>query len=413
MQYIKSPPRTGKIRGTIKNIKNFNIKRKNAKTQINKQRRRSTLFLKRLNKMANIAYVVFGIASKHKAESVDSTDLGFSTYSNSDFEEIAKKCMRLTDNPTKMLKIFHEEWALLQSEEEKYRLANTLSMEEITLKAFSKGNAATNKEGRNASYTSISPHIKNSLTSFFCIFLICLGRADAAWYDVSVPYTERNIFNNIQTVSSSISTVCLAMSVIPSPTTPITATCALAASSISSACAVGDMSVRFIDHFIGRYPLTKGQIAMTGLSAMASAATTGLAAGLINPEAAKATFDASPTVIKGLSAIKNIGENAAKVAGGVSALSTYALTEKNPLNEWAKGNPYIPGQDFQEEVTKNLQARWNKVKNTAKNIHNRKLSSENAKNAWTDALPTVLHGPQLNKRYENLNPLQQGLMKPL
>lgn len=107
--------------------------------------------------------------------------------------------------------------------------------------------------------------------------MISLGRANAEWYSLHVPFEERNIANNIGSISSTIGSVCMGLAYVPGPHVPYASSCVVVTSGIAGMCSTIDMSVRFMDHSSGIHPLTPAQIASisvsTGISLLSAVPT--------------------------------------------------------------------------------------------------------------------------------------------
>jgi hypothetical protein len=230
------------------------------------------------HKLSQISWTIIKILSQFKPESVDSVDIGNNIYSESDYLLAVGIVSNLTSNPGKVFMIFTEEMEMFKAKSGKYH--NTkLPISYIAFSTFCIGNAAT-----NVSLSQLQIQIQEggglqhggsfvlTMAAMIGMFFITMGRADAAWYSLSVPPDEMNIANNIAQVSSSAGLTCNTVGWIltwAGYTSPagiaMLATCTTGSAVVTGIAGVTDMTIRFIDHATGKYPLTDEQMAKIGI----------------------------------------------------------------------------------------------------------------------------------------------------
>jgi len=261
-RFFKKPKHVGRKRGTRANLKNSRAKHRHNVFRHKTMRREATKQEKVYKHLSNITWTLFKIQANFHPVSVDEHDIGNYEYNWTDTPEIAELISRWASNPEEVLRILNEEFEMYRTKTGKY--AAPLSLGDIAQEAFKYGNAVTNSK-----YGVVSGgrgSVNCNFLAITVITMISLGRANAEWYSLHVPFEERNIANNIGSISSTIGSVCMGLAYVPGPHVPYATSCVVVTSGVAGLCSTIDMSVRFMDHTSGVHPLTPAQIASVSVS---------------------------------------------------------------------------------------------------------------------------------------------------
>jgi hypothetical protein len=261
-RFFKKPKHVGRKRGTRANLKNSRAKHRHNVFRHKTIRREVTKQQHIYKHLSNITWTLFKIQANFHPVSVDEHDIGNYEYTWTDTPEIAQLISRWASNPDEVLRILNEEFDMYRTKTGKY--AASLPLGTIAQEAFKYGNAATNTKYGGSSVSTGARTC--SFLAVTVITMISLGRANAEWYSLHVPFEERNIANNIGSISSTIGSVCLGLAYVPGPHASYAQSCVVVTSGIAGLCSTIDMSVRFMDHSSGIHPLTPAQIASVSVS---------------------------------------------------------------------------------------------------------------------------------------------------
>lgn len=261
-KFFKTPKRVGQSRGTRANLRNKRVNSRQEKANRGTRRREVTKQQKVYKQLSNITWTLFKIQANFHPVTVDAHDIGNYEYNWADIPEIAELISRWASNPEEVLRILNEEFEMYRTKTGKY--AGPLPLSDVLLETFKYGNAVTNSK-----YGVVSGgrgSVNCNFLAITVITMISLGRAKAEWYSLHVPFEERNIANNIGSISSTIGSVCMGLAYTPGPHVPYATACVVVTSGIAGMCSTIDMSVRFMDHSSGIHPLTPAQIASVSVS---------------------------------------------------------------------------------------------------------------------------------------------------